>query len=858
MIRLPIDDHLPAIVAALRARPSLVITAEPGAGKTTRVPRALLDAGFASNPATGRAQTHGEILVLQPRRLASRMAAQRVADELGEPLGKTVGYQVRFDRVDSAQTKVRFVTEGIVSRRLMSDPNLSDVTCIVLDEFHERHIQADVTLALCRKLQRTRRPDLKIVVMSATLDAEAVATFLGCDSMHVPGRVFEVSVEYLPAPSDKPLEAKVAGAVRTLTAEGTQDDILVFLPGAAEIRRAQQACEALAKERDLEIAVLHGDLPAKEQDRAVSRGPKRKVILSTNIAETSLTIEGVGAVIDSGLARVASHSPWTGLPSLVTTLISRASAKQRAGRAGRVRAGRCIRLYTKHEHDTRPLQDTPELLRADLAELRLQLGLMADPPATEDWIAPPPPAALKAATELLQRLHALDATETLTELGGELAAFPLHPRVSRLLLAARRLGVAQSGATLCALISERDVVMRSRDRGRDGGRERGRRDDEVERSDLLSRLELFEGLEDAGFDRHRASSNEVDVGALKNVARVRDRLLRAGTSVATDENFDRETALLQSILLAFPDRVARRRSATSSEVVFVGGGSAKLDPSSVVKQAELMVVTEVTERSAGAGGSVLVRQASEIEPEWLLELLPERIVERTHTTFNDTTERVEQSLLLAYDDLVLDESKRRDLDPVSAAKTLFEAAAKRGPQAFGDVDEVTQFASRVAFARRKDPSLPDLGEQPAVLALERACEGAFTFADLKTRGLLGPLHSVLSSAQLARVEQLVPERVLLPGGRRVVVHYEASQPPWIESRLQDFFGMRDGPKLGGEPLVIHFLAPNMRALQVTTDLAGFWTRHYPDLRKQLMRRYPRHSWPEDPVTAKPPEPKAKR
>jgi ATP-dependent helicase HrpB len=414
------------------------------------------------------------------------------------------------------------------------------------------------------------------------------------------------------------------------------------------------------------------------------------------------------------------------------------------------------------------------------------------------------------------------------------------------LLAARALGVAQSGATLCALISERDVVMRSRDRGR--------RTDEVERSDLMSRLELFEGLEGAGFDRQRASSNEVDVGALRNVARVRDRLLRVGSGAITDENFDRETALLQCILLAFPDRVARRRNATSSDVVFVGGGSAKLDPSSVVKQAELMVVTEVTDQR----GSVLVRQASEIEPEWLLELLPERIVERTHTTFNDTTERVEQSLLLAYDDLVLDESKSRDLEPVSAAKTLFEAAAKRGPQLFGDVDEVTQFASRVAFARRKDPSLPALGEQPALLALERACEGAFTFADLKARGLLQPLQSLLSSSQLARVEQLVPERVLLPGGRRVVVHYEANQPPWIESRLQDFFGMRDGPKLGGEPLVIHFLAPNMRALQVTTDLAGFWTRHYPDLRKQLMRRYPKHSWPEDPLTAKPPEPRGRR
>jgi len=838
MIRLPIDDYLPTIVEALRASPNLVITAEPGAGKTTRVPRALLDAGVAAQ---------GEILVLQPRRIAARMAAQRVAQELGEQLGQTVGYQVRFDRVDSARTKVRFVTEGIVTRRLMGDPDLSDVNCIVLDEFHERHIQADVTLALCRKLQRTRRNDLKIIVMSATLDADAVARFLDCHSLHVPGRMFEVKVDYLEAPSDKPLEQKVVSAARTLTAAGTQDDVLVFLPGAAEIRRCAAACDQLARDRDLEIAVLHGDLPAKEQDRAVTRGPKRKLILATNIAETSLTIEGVGAVIDSGLARVASHSPWTGLAALVTAPISRASAKQRAGRAGRVREGRCIRLYTKHEHDTRPLQDTPEIVRADLAELRLQLGLLADPPTTSDWIAPPPAPALAAATQLLQRLGALDASEELTGLGRTLATFPLHPRVSRLLTAARERGVAHSGATLCALVSERDVIVRGRDRGQ-------RNNDTVERSDLIARLDLFEALEDAGFDRHQAAASETDVGALRAVAQVRDRLLRIGSAVTRDESFERETMLRQCILLAFPDRVARRRHATSNDVVFVGGGSATLDPTSVVKQAELMVVTEATDRR---GGGVLVRQASEIEPEWLLELFADRIQERVQCAFNGTTERVEQTLLLTYDDLVLDQSVQTTLDPNAAAKTLFEAAQKRGPQAFGDVDEVASFARRVAFARRKDPSLPDLGEQPAVLALERACAGSFTFSDLKARGLLSPLKAALSSTQLSRVEQLTPEHVLLPGGRRVVVHYEASQPPWIESRLQDFFGMRDGPKVGGEPLVIHFLAPNMRALQVTTDLAGFWARHYPDLRKQLMRRYPKHSWPEDPFNAKPPAPRGR-
>ncbi len=838
MLRLPIDEHVPAIVDALARNPNLVITAEPGAGKTTRVPRALLDAGVAAN---------GEILVLQPRRIAARMAAQRVAQELGETLGQTVGYQVRFDRVDSARTKLRFVTEGIVTRRLMGDPNLTDVSCIVLDEFHERHIQADVTLALCRKLQKTRRPDLKIVVMSATLDADAVARFLECESMHVPGRMFDVAIEYLTAPSDKPLEQKVLSAARTLTAEGTQDDVLVFLPGAAEIRRAAAACDQLARDRDLEIAVLHGDLPAKEQDRAVTRGPKRKLIFSTNIAETSLTIEGVGAVIDSGLAKVASHSPWTGLPALVTTPISRASAKQRAGRAGRVRDGRCLRLYTKHEHDTRPLQDTPEIVRADLAELRLSLGLLIDPPRDGDWIAPPPAAALLAAETLLQRLGALDRERSITALGRRLAELPLHPRVSRLLVAARERGVAHSGATLCALLSERDVIVRGRDRGK-------RAQDHVERSDLLERLELFERLEDAGFDRQQAAGYDADVGALRTVAQVRDRLARIGQGARDDESFERDTALLQCILLAFPDRVARRRHARSNDVVFVGGGSATLDASSVVKQAELMVVTDAADQR----GSVLARQASEIEPEWLLELFPDAIVERRQCVFNDTTERVEQTLVLAYDDLVLDQSRSQDLDPVAAAATLFEAAQKRGPQAFGDVDEVTMFARRVAHARKVDPSLPDFGEQPALRALQAACDGAFTFADLKARGLLSPLRSLLTPAQQGRLDQLAPERVRLPGGRSVVVTYEAAQAPWIESRLQDFFGMRDGPKLAGEALVIHLLAPNQRAVQVTTDLAGFWSRHYQDLRKQLMRRYPRHSWPEDPLTAKPPEPKGRR
>ena len=361
MQALPIDPHLPGLVAALRASPNLVLVAEPGAGKTTRLPRALLDADFLGA---------GEIVVLEPRRIAARMAARRVAEELGEPLGRRIGYQVRFEEVSSRDTRVRFVTEGVLTRKLISDPLLRGVSAVVLDEFHERHLQGDLALALLRKLQRVERPELRIVAMSATLQAEPVARFLGCDVANVPGRTFAVAIEYDDKPDARPLEQRVAGAARRLVREGLEGDVLVFLPGAAEIRRAREALDALARQENLALVMLHGDLPAQEQDRALARSPQRKLILSTNVAESSLTIDTVTAVIDSGLVRRAGHSPWSGLPTLNTAHISRASATQRAGRAGRVRDGRCLRLYTKHEHDGWPAHDLPEIAREDLCETR--------------------------------------------------------------------------------------------------------------------------------------------------------------------------------------------------------------------------------------------------------------------------------------------------------------------------------------------------------------------------------------------------------------------------------------------------------------------------------------------------------
>jgi len=421
---LPVDEILPRAVETLRRARSLVVEAPPGAGKTTRLPPALLDAGVAG----------GEVLVLEPRRIAARMSARRVAEERGEALGETVGYQVRFEDVSSARTRLRFLTEGVLTRRLLADPKLAGVGCVVLDEFHERHLQADLALALLRRLQRTSRPDLKLVAMSATLDAAPVARYLDdCAVLRSEGRRFEVKVEHLTRHDERPLELQVEAAVRRLVSEGLDGHVLVFLPGAAAIRRAQEACASVAAEAGLTVLPLHGELPAAEQDAAVRPSSRKKLILSTNVAETSVTIEGVAAVVDSGLARVASHSPWSGLPVLKVSRVSRASAVQRAGRAGRTREGRCLRLYTAQDFGARPEHDTPEVRRLDLAEsvLELRAAGVGDPAAFE-WFEAPSAEALEAAETLLRRLGATDASGRVTEAGRAMLRLPLHPRLAEL------------------------------------------------------------------------------------------------------------------------------------------------------------------------------------------------------------------------------------------------------------------------------------------------------------------------------------------------------------------------------------------------------------------------------------------
>lgn len=898
---LPIDPLLPEIVAALRAGTSLVIEAPPGAGKTTRVPAALVASGLVA----------GEVVVLEPRRLAARLAARRVAEELGERPGETVGYQVRYEDVTSARTRIRYVTEGLLTRRLLSDPDLRGVGAVLLDEFHERHLQGDLALALLRRLQRTSRPELRLVVMSATLDAEPVAEYLGAPRVRSEGRRFDVAVEYLtPEEAARPaqrLEDLVARAVKRLLREEPDGHVLVFLPGGAEIRWCAQRLAGLA-ELDVDVLPLHGDLPPEAQDRAVKPSARRKVILSTNVAETSVTIEGVVAVVDSGLARIASHSPWSGLPTLEVKKIARAAAAQRAGRAGRTRAGRALRLYTRPDHDARAEFETPEVEREDLSESFLALaglGVLSTPGAFE-WFEPPPVPAAEAARTLLGRLGAVDAAGAITPLGRRLLALPLHPRQARLAVEAAERGAAAGGALLAALLGERDL----RDRGAAG------KVPPTGPSDLLELASLFEEAARGRFDPERCRRLGVSAGAAQAVDRARrqiERALRsanhaglrragssprgpaydggapallapsrarlgdglarldAGAPASTSSELATEQALLMATLAAYPDRVARRRTPGGDEVVLAGGGSARLDPASVVREAELLVAVDAEARrgerrpggaQGGSRAEARVRVASLVTQEMLLDLFPDALVYDEALGWNAQAERVEATERLRYEDLVLEETRAQRPDPALVAARLLEEARTRGARAFAPEGALDLLVARLSLVARHAPALglEPPGEADLEAALRDGCEGRRSFSELREADLPGLLLGRLPGAVRAALDRLAPERITLPGGRGVPVHYQADRPPFIESRLQDFFGLAAGPAVAGGavPLTLHLLAPNLRAVQVTTDLAGFWERHYPALRRELGRRYPRHAWPEDPRHATPPPPRPPR
>jgi ATP-dependent helicase HrpB len=834
---LPIDGVLADITDALRRAPNLVLRAPTGAGKTTRVAPALLDDETVD----------GTVLLLEPRRMAARAAARRVAAERGIALGgDEVGYQVRFDRKSTPRTRIVAMTYGIFLRRIQDDPFLDGVGAVVFDEIHERSLDADLALAMARKIQLDARPELRLVAMSATLDAASLARFLGDATVVTSeGRSYPIDVRHRSPPGEREMAREVAAAVSSLLTE-TTGDVLVFLPGLAEIRRAGDALAGPAERERLAVMVLYGDLPAEEQDAVLDRADRRKVVLSTNVAESSVTIENITAVVDTGLVRVLRFDPGVGVDRLELARISRASADQRAGRAGRTAPGTCLRLWSEHEDRGLRPTDEPEVARVDLSRAVLELRAWGEPDAgTFPWLEAPPQASLEAAETLLADLGAIDA-QGLTSTGHVLAGLPLPPRIGRLLVEAARLGCLERAALAAAILTERDPLRRQRDRS-------PLRATTAYESDLLERVLLLERFASAP-SRSPQSWPELNVSAAQSVLRVaRDlaRTLREAAPVTSGAAGVAEEGFLRALLAAFPDRVARRRGRGSDRAVMVGGRGVRIAAESIVHTAELFLCVDIEGGRRGERAESLVRQASGIEESWLPESAVTKV---SDVLFDEELERVTGVVQRTYRDLVLSE---KSVTPVveEASRILAERAAAAPARALAlEGEDVQQFLARVASLALWMPEL-DLPafDEPALQEIAREISyGRRSFEETRKAPLLEVLEARLTHEQRRALRDQAPGSLAVPSGSSIRLRYEVGRPPVLAARIQELFGMRESPRVGGGrvAVVVHLLAPNGRPQQVTDDLASFWRNTYAEVRKELRARYPKHSWPDDPLTAR--------
>ncbi len=825
------------------------MTAPPGSGKTTRLPLALLESG-----ALGR----GQLVLLQPRRVAARAAARRLAWSLGEEPGETVGYATRDDVRTSGRTRILVATEGILTRRLLDDAALEGVSAVMLDEFHERSRHTDLAAAFLKEAAETVRPDLLLVAASATLEAEPVSRFLGRGGREAPvvavdGGLYPVEIRWADRLDARPVPVRAAAAVHRALSEIPSGDVLVFLAGAAEIRRTAEAIGPLPRTL---LLPLHGELGAAAQDAALVPAPAgvRKVILATNVAETSLTIPGVAAVVDSGEAKVLRFDPRTGLDRLEKGRISRASATQRAGRAGRLGPGTCYRLWTREEERSLPAFETPEILRTDLAETLLTvLAFSPGDPTRFGWFEAPPPALVARGLELLRSLGALPVAPgafSLTERGRLLSRLALSPRLGTVAVEAASRGRARGGALLAALLAERDVLRSSLFAGP--------RDPRAEvptgRSDLLHRLDLVREAERGGLAPPLLERLGLDAGSVRAVLRGRDRVVRelsrAGLVSPTEQADD--DALLASLLAGYPDRVARRVPGREGEVVLRGGRRAVLARESCVREAPLLVALDV---SPGGSGPDRVSMASAIREEWLDSLSGERLAESTLLSWDAGRGAVVALRRLAWGGLVLDE-REIPVPPGEETETILVAEAARDLGKALDLADpgLEALRGRIAFVRsvRPDAALPETGDAFLASLLPSLASGRRKLSELREADLPALLLSRLTFAQRKALDELAPASVRVPSGRDVPLDWSGPVPV-LAVKLQELFGLAETPRLAGGrvPVLLHLLSPAGRPVQVTQDLASFWNRTYPDVRKELRGRYPRHPWPDNPREWKP-------
>ena len=835
---LPIFELEAELVATLLRHSRVVLQAPTGSGKSTQVPQIVLDHRLAGE---------GEIVVLQPRRLATRMLAARVAHERNGRLGDEVGYQIRLDKVCSSRTRIRFVTEGVLLRQMLSDPNLGGVSVIVFDEFHERHLYGDITLARALDLQERLRPDLKLVVMSATLDAGALEKYLApCELLTSRGRTYPVDHEYLDKSlGDGPVWDAAAEAFERLARE-CDGDVLVFMPGAYEIQRTIQAIRNTRAGGRCLVLPLHGELPAVEQDAAVAQYEKRKVIVSTNVAETSLTIDGVRIVIDSGLAKIARFDPYRGINTLLVERISRASADQRAGRAGRTAPGRCLRLWTEREHHDRAAQELPEVKRLDLAEVVLTLKASGvENVAAFRWLEPPEARGLERALTLLADLGALDAAGAITSLGRRMLAFPAHPRYARMLLAAHELGCVQPVALLAALTQGRNLLRRAE--GKQMQEDRGELLGENAESDFFILMRAHRLAEQRNFNPQDCRPLGINALAAREAAALAGQFLRIAREegLNTDARDATHEALQRCVLAGFPDMVAMRLDQGTLRCALVHGRRGVLARESVVNT-PLLVAGEVREVEIRGELETLITLATAIREEWLRELFPAGFAESTEVFFDSSLRRVLAKRQTRFHDLVL-RSEQSDKVPEEQAATLLAREVEAGTCPLKNWDNaVDQWILRLNQLTAWYPEfeLPRIDEEDRRMLLEQICLGATSYKEIKERAVWPTVKAWLSPPQQDLVEKYAPERFELPNGRKAKITYDARSAPTIATRIQDLYGVSGEIRIAGNriPVVIQVLAPNHRPIQITQNLATFWKESYPKIKQELQRKYPKHEW----------------
>ena len=839
---LPIEEIRDALANALRAgKRRIVIEAPTGSGKSTQIPQMLLDGEFLGGA--------GQAVILQPRRLAARMLAKRVAEERGVELGGEVGYTIRLDDLTSAKTRIRFVTEGVLVRQMISRPKLEGVQAVICDEFHERHLYGDLTLGRILDLQEGARPDLILVVMSATLETEKLAQRIGAEVLRSEGRMYPVEMEYLTQREDLSGSgvAEVAAREAERLIRQGKGDVLVFLPGAYEINRARRDLESRLSQREAVVLPLHGEMAPTDQDAALRRYDRPKVVVATNVAETSLTLDGVKAVVDCGLARMAKYDPRRGLETLHVERISHASAAQRAGRAGRTAPGVCVRLETEMDWSKRAKAEEPEIRRLDLAEVSLVLAA-AGAGRLRDfrWVDSPEEGSVNRAERLLADLGATDGVGGhLTEIGKKMAGWPVHPRLARMLIEAGVQGCLRGAAGMAALLSGRPLLQRMAGRKGEGAEILWEAEEE---SDLFVWLRALRFAEKERFHPGACGRMGIHGGAAREAAAVRDRLLSMSQSMGlkVEDTPASGEKLRKCVLAGFSDHLGKRMDGGTLRCRLGGGRSGSIARESVVRDRPLVVAAEIKEIGRTDGEvEVILGLVTAVKEEWLREMFPKDFSESHGLVFEENGRRVLDSERTCFRGLVLEE-KKRDVEPESkTAAVLAQAVLEERCAWPGWNGEAEGLLERLARVREwEEEGWPEWNEEAKRMVLENQCAGCVTWRQANERNVLSSIREWLGSEKIRKLDELAPEKVMMPGGKSLKIQYGKGRDPVISGRIQELYGLQKTPRvMGGRvEVTVEILGPNRRPLQVTKDLGSFWRETYPKLRPELARRYPKHDW----------------